>query len=1102
MKEITLVLGLPGSGREAAAVKEAGAAVRNQKSVLWITDSLRRQERTEEKLLQHLGGAYGGLEVLVASRLPQWLLRQHGKLPPTVAVEVRQQLFYRLLERVSGTPGEPHPRGHGWARHVAELYARRYLQAQQATPDGTDRELEQRLRGRFPWLTELFAQYDRALEENALHDEAHLPMLAQSELQENRTGLPELLIVDRLGPLPHALEQLLLMLAGRAGRCLVLVDQCQGAGPALQEACLLEQRWRACGVPHQEQEFPRREKAETLARELFSLAPNQDRLGPALDTVRLRYGSSRSEEVRWVAGELARLQHEEGVPEEQLAVVCTRLEEYAPLIRELFDQYGLRIDQRLGARLMETHSAQLALTLLKLRVEGFDRESVTQMLANPLVRYGSLLAQRAGVLALDSAARGARIREGGPDFQRTWEEPLSAYVQRLGTRGNLRTETDGEEEEKPFAPPEQDPQWVTGALAELKALATRISALPDPVLPREVAEWLNGLFTSLGALQRMHGSKLPAPFRAKNLRAHRRMLLLLEHMSDTTILLGEVRLDLGELQDLFRASMHAQNLAEPGKLFGGIPVVGPLDARGLRARHVYTLGMVESAWPRRPELNLLDPLSGSWLQNDRLAESRALTWELICANDHTTFTSPCQEDGESDDAPSPFMGELAAAGAEVLGQEDDIVYRSALDLLPALGRDAAHPSLRERLQRRLAAASVAGWTGVLWQHVPETLNVQGRREDPTVLSVHEGQLQGSPFQQLIAAHFSARTLSATHMERYAQCPMRYLFSRLLRVEELEEVEERLDARELGGLVHDIMARTALKLKQERGAPAALAEEPEQTRRVLASVARELVETHDYHNLEWDRLVHKLTAGLERADEEFGVLRMLLEDHINRLKEERISLVEAAFGLPPGELGESLLPGPVVVNGEGVQTALAGRIDRVDLHPDKGWRIWDYKLASKIFSAGDIRDGLAFQLPVYMLALETWRQQQGEQSPDQELSIADAQYYKLKKNMGEKPSHSGRWTAKSQAEYADRIRSWISSISRAMSAGRFHQPLSQHKKLCDRGDYNHCPYKGICRRDHELFEAREHALPADQLHHAYILPFQEGLAIRAGAGEGL
>ena len=71
--------------------------------------------------------------------------------------------------------------------------------------------------------------------------------------------------------------------------------------------------------------------------------------------------------------------------------------------------------------------------------------------------------------------------------------------------------------------------------------------------------------------------------------------------------------------------------------------------------------------------------------------------------------------------------------------------------------------------------------------------------------------------------------------------------------------------------------------------------------------------------------------------------------------------------------------------------LAGRIDRIDLHPEKGWRIFDYKLSSSTQpTARVINMGVSFQLPIYAWALEEWLARESDTS-----AFDIARYFQLK-----------------------------------------------------------------------------------------------------------
>ena len=1077
MAQIELWTGLPGSGRTREALALASGSVREGRGVWWITDTQRQAEKVESKLLDYLGGSYAGVEIGVIGRLPMHLLQASGRTINTVATEVREIVLRELVDEAATKREIPVESSEGWTRRMAEFYLR--LQ-------NGDSALEKNLRVHYPWARKIINAYTERLAEAGLIDESDLPAVAGELIASASFQTPSLLVVDRLGPLLAPEMDLLLSLARASARVVVLLDDLEGGGPSLQLSKDQKEKWLS--LPEvAEHAFACDPVRERLARNLFvkvSGAAN-DSMDVGGD-VCFAHHTDRASEVRAAARLIAERVHDDGLDPSTVAVICTRLEDYEAHIREMFPRYGLLPDIRLGPRLDTNPIAKVTLSLFDLRSRGLSRERVTDLLLGPYVRWKRMLAQKENVLSFDSAARSARIRDGG-DFDDAWRAPLEDELRRRSELADALEEEGEEEETSSMARVRRIRREIEStrrALAELAELNSRLLELPDPCTVDEATEWLESLLRKLGVIDAANRTARRDPqLGGDDVRALGHLKLTLQHVATSFTFHQRERWPVERFAETLRFALRTARLRPSNRLRGGVAVAGPLELRGMECEELILLGMTAEAWPRSPELDLADPFGTRWAMIDRLAESRALTFEALLAAKRVTFSSPTPRKGEGKEAPSPLLEEIRAAGVKISENGLNIdVLRSPLEVLPRAGQlfdwdceaesDDLLKAVSERSQRvNLRGASLA-------------LRVEKSRQDPGTLTRYEGFLADGPLADRVSQRILSRPLSATRLDSYAKCPMQFFLGHALEISPLEEVEDDIDARQLGGAVHDILARTVEELRHRRGEDPDLSENVGEVAEVMQGVAETILNRTLLDNLYGDATRRMLLSGLTNSSEPAGRLWYMLEKNTKELAGDRVHMVEAAFGLPV-ETGQStLLEQPIRIEKDGVTVELVGRIDRVDLHPEKGWRIFDYKLSSSTQPSADkINMGLSFQLPLYAWALEDWLSRE----PDtHEFDIA--RYFQIKSASS---TLSTGWKKKNHDESSENLKRRVLDIFKAIENGRYHHPLNEDEKLCNPNlEFNYCPFKYVCRRDHALFAQRPEKLKGEYLKNAYRLSFQQ------------
>ncbi|MBD3167203.1 hypothetical protein GF324_11430 [bacterium] len=1086
--------GLPLSGRFDATINEAYETLVRGETVWWVTDTLRRVERVEQALLARSHGALTGVEVLSAGGFPAFLLSHLPRPVVPVDNDVARLLMRETLAKQFQRHELDLEMVDGWLEGALGLH-RRMREGE---------SLQTRLQARYPWLNEALRDYRQLLERSGRTDLTSLAGDLARKLPEEFRG-PDLFVIDRMGPVPVSTMELLEAVAARSRHGIVLLDASRGLGPALALARRDESRWVDPGDGPLE-DFPAKPYSLYLARTLSHPKPEL-RTDASLPSVIYGGFTGETDEVHAVAREIARLTRVQSVPVEDIAVVCTSLGHYAPVIESLFARFGIPTDLRLGTPLYQNPVARLASQLLDARVQHLPRERFTELLLNPYVNGGKGLETDREVLQFDTEARTARIIGGEQPWESRWIEPLQELAGRLQKRldtlhADERDEGESEETVARTQALRDRRDGLQQALPTFEKTARWIMSLPDPCGIDDVEQWLEEGFRRLGVYRAMRKHQQTPGTKIHPRTAYGRVRILLRNVRDVFEMVGLESWPLHRYADLLGYALRQDRIPARLKSQGGVPVTGPLELRGLRIRYLFFLGWSAEHWPRRPEPDPLEPDSAGWAGDiDRLAESRALTYEALLAAGTLYLSAPTAGGDESSAAPSPLLLDLDRIGLKRIEWPASEGWFALRDVQTGSVRSLADGVSLDHVAPVLQTAAAKVHETSAWQPVrqwPLRVGVEMHRADASTLTVFEGYLRNPRVQEEIAARVERFPYSVKRLETYAACPMKFFLEQVLHVEPLEEVEDDLDAAGRGELVHRIAEETARRLRgpDQFSVPFSDTVRP---RRVMQDAARDLIAEYPFDNLFWDETVRQVTSGLEDDNEPAGYLRTMLDyEQEKKMRDERIRMVEASFGFGPDVDSDLLFAEPYIVEADGRSVPLRGRIDRIGLNANKGWRIWDYKVSNtSLPTKSHVLNGVAFQLPVYMLLLERALETgvlEGASTIDQ------AAFYQLKRTDDlVKASNSGKWAADQHASYKETLKRNIVSIVKAVQAGRFHHPLSQNDKLCrESREHNYCPFFDICRRDPVVFKGRTQQLPADSLDRVYKVV---GQTFRHDPGDG-
>jgi len=393
-----------------------------------------------------------------------------------------------------------------------------------------------------------------------------------------------------------------------------------------------------------------------------------------------------------------------------------------------------------------------------------------------------------------------------------------------------------------------------------------------------------------------------------------------------------------EWTELFRLALEEIVLPIEGDSHEGVQVLDAMEARGLRFRALFVIGLDEQAFPRsiredaflRDHQRLVLESTLGFGIEEKLAghDEERLLFELLCgAATHRLYLSYQRADEEGRVmAVSPLVN-TALRDSRFTAMPEVKVPRRLTE------RVASQPAMQDLLPSQDLALSMLlqeHEVGPILDHTGQDrrlcetgLAVQILKEgDHLDLGPFDGLLGPEPMTQSL---FDQPSVSPTALERYASCPFRYFAEKLLHLRPVRLLpDDHLPAFTYGSLVHDTLRLSYERLTAARWPDATI--EAATVERTIAAAVQDVCAAHASthgtgHMLLWtlvqEEIVELVKAAVAEDDKDYR-----------------------ASGYRPHSF-EVDAEGLVAIGG--VQLKVHGKLDRIDVRTDPpAFRIVDYK----------------------------------------------------------------------------------------------------------------------------------------------------------------
>lgn len=721
-----------------------------------------------------------------------------------------------------------------------------------------------------------------------------------------------------------------------------------------------------------------------------------------------------------------------GVPLERIAVLYGSREPYARLVHEQLTAAGIPLNGEPIVPLSARATGRILLGLLDLPATGFRRSNFFAWLAGARLRHRG---HPAPATAWERISREAGVVIG----REQWDTRLATFAgESQAEAARAEADTDA-------------PEWLAARNREnaKRALELRQFALEliddlteasaSPKSWSQHAAWAMARVTDLAGPDQYRSSWPHIEQKAAERigRATARLAVL-------DAVEGPVTLE------VFRRALELELERDPGRTgrMGEGVLVGPVSmGLGLDLDQLVVLGLAEGSFPAPPAYDSLLPDAERAVLGGELPlctdsterQHRELLAALAGARDRLL----CVPRGDLRQSnlrfPSRWVSEIVGDGStQRTGLHTPTTAGPLAEEVASYEAGLRHTSFpatpqEYRLRALLAVGPARG--GVL--SAGATLDngtlgdgalgdgalsagwrmLAARRS--STFTRFDGNLAG-----LSVASPATMVTSATRLEGWARCPFAYFLSEVLRVNVVEDPEDRLQISplDLGSLIHEVLEEFLREVMdgpaEQRSGPSPLWSGTDVER--LMQIARTRCDHYEIHGLVgrpvfWARDRRRILADFQRF--------LDLDQRLRASTGAWPIAAELPFGLPGSRLGPVQLPLP-----DGRFAAFRGKADRLDLGLDGVLGVIDYKTGRSTdyqgLSAANPDDrGKRLQLVVYGLAA---RAQQGR--PD---AVVRSEYWFITSKGGFKTIGYDV-----TAEVLERVGRTVGSMVEGIEAGVF------------------------------------------------------------------
>jgi ATP-dependent helicase/DNAse subunit B len=648
---------------------------------------------------------------------------------------------------------------------------------------------------------------------------------------------------------------------------------------------------------------------------------------------------NRKEEIEFIAALARQLTIRDKIPLHRIAVTFANLERYVSLIRTVFNEHQLPYNLSTGFKLNQSPLIQLFLNVLKWIISGYDSTKALELINNQFIE----IENRTGIGVIFKQIARYRIQYLSPFALRKFKEKL----QQRGYDSNL-----------------------IELIEQLSGLLKPFYDFPKNGTITQLRNAYIGLLKNIGLLDwyKAETIHLSEQDREKEFRAYNRFMKLFDKFVWSLNRIGETEtLSLKDFIRLLQSQVNNASYSLGEKTDYGVQINPRLEIQAQSYDVLIIGGLLDGEFPRESVKDVFfnDSIRkniGLIATENLFDQDRFIFYSLVDSHAQRIYLTYPEYEQDRILPPSTFLADFTEIypdlqndpsfnsgylntasyywlrfGETILQQKDDEA-QIIMETLVNAGGDDVKKILQDTLHR---------------------IGVHKFRFGGTEISPYEGGMAGnSSIANLLRKKFSNIVWSASRLEEYAFCPMRFFYNRILKIEEWPKIEEEFTPLERGNLLHTILFRFYTEITDKN--------KPLHYKNRLMEIAHEELERLPYSG--FFAQLEKIRYCGNGVTE--GFLGYFVDYDQGQIAESQYSpaYFEISFGMANKKNCDiSSVTEPLILEDDGKILKLQGKIDRVDVNPNGSALIFDYKTgtsAQKI-KPQDIVNGLSFQIPLYM-----------------------------------------------------------------------------------------------------------------------------------------
>lgn len=751
--------------------------------------------------------------------------------------------------------------------------------------------------------------------------------------------------------------------------------------------------------------------------------------------------STRYKEVELIAKEIKELILNEKIEPHKICVVFNLIQNYSPIIRDIFPVYGIPFNLTDRFKLSTSQPVISIINYLEIIENDFYYKNIFRALSGNYIRFDDI-----DLSNLIQAAVELKIISGFSNWQNTLHDAIHTITEnKNGDNGSTRAAS------------------YKKALADINNLYEKLKPFCKHLSLNEFSDNLNWLVYSSGLPLNLVNE--PYGGAEKNIIALNTFSGIVSEMMDIFALEygKEKKFPLKFFLNNLRTAVAASRYNIKEKPDYGVQITTLNEIRGISFDVLIIGGLIDGDLPLRysPEIFL----SGEYLikENIHQTEQRYLFYQaLSCMKKKLYLSFPSQEE-KCELVQSNFVNALLNLFGVAEKSESDYSDIYSKDELQRITGIAGIENIAAKFPDLYSDEEIS--------RVIHAVEIDKLRSDsPLAESPFTGYLTGDLSESAKEKLHSLKDelYSVSQLEKYAQCPYKYLAENILKLNIREEPTEEFEAIEMGTLLHNILYSFYKKMKGEKIVLAGCSDEQFQfALKCLFEIGEQKVSEANLKSplsfFEKEKIL-----GVNGKPENSILYRFLINE-----RESADGYVpeyfETGFGRIKDEEGRY---SEFLENFKAGGVDVRGKIDRIDINESaRSFKVIDYKSGGKKPAKEELESGISLQLPLYLFAAKELIKAQMQK----EFKPFLAEIYSLKFNsndFGRKPVTTLTLRGKKNLdELAEKltednlrliekccraIKSYVENIT----AGRFNlTALKNPEKVCA-----YCSFRTICRVD--------------------------------------